>query len=67
VGAPFYNIYTKGGPYNMGGCMGCHGNTTVNGGSDASFILGHGRPFVVEGIDPPPQTMLSRFRSYFSK
>ncbi len=67
VGAPFYNIYTKGGPYNMGGCMGCHGNTTVNGGSDASFILGHGKPFVVEGIDPPSQTMLSRFRGYFSK
>lgn len=67
VGAPFYNIYTRGGPYNMGGCMGCHGNTTVNGGSDASFILGHGRPFVIEGIDPPPQTMLLRHQSYFRK
>lgn len=67
IGDPFYNIYTKGGPYNMGGCMGCHGNTSVNGGSDASFILGHGKPFVVEGIDPPQQTMLSRFRGYFAK
>jgi hypothetical protein len=65
LGAPFYNIYTKGGPYNMGGCMGCHGNTTVNGGSDASFILGHGRPFVVEGVQPPPNLMLLRHRSYF--
>jgi hypothetical protein len=65
LGAPFYNIYTKGGPYNMGGCMGCHGNTTVNGGSDASFILGHGKPFVVEGVQPPPATMLLRHRSYF--
>jgi hypothetical protein len=65
TGAPFYNIYTRGGPYNMGGCMGCHGNTTVNGGSDASFILGHGRPFVIEGIDPSPKTMLLRHRSYF--
>ena len=64
LGDPFYNVYTKGGPYNMGGCMGCHGNTTVNGGSDASFILGHGTPFVIEGIDPPPQTMLLRHRSY---
>lgn len=67
VGAPFYNVYTKGGPYNMGGCMGCHGNTAVNGGSDASFILGHGSPFVIEGINPPPQTMLLRHRSYFKK
>lgn len=65
LGDPFYNVYTRGGPYNMGGCMGCHGNTTVNGGSDASFILGHGKPFVIEGIDPPPQTMLLRHRSYF--
>ena len=67
TGAPFYNVYTKGGPYNMGGCMGCHGNTSVNGGSDASFILGHGSPFVVDGIDPPPQTMLKRFQGYFRK
>ncbi len=67
IGDPFYNVYTKGGPYNMGGCMGCHGNTSVNGGSDASFILGHGRPFGIEGIDPPPQTMIKRFQGYFQK
>lgn len=65
VGAPFFNVYAKGGPYNMGGCMGCHGNTTVNGGSDASFILGHGRPFVIEGVEPSAATMLERFRGYF--
>lgn len=67
VGDPFYNIYTKGVAYNMGGCMGCHGNTAVNGGSDASFILGHGSPFVIDGIDPAPSTMQERFRSYFRK
>jgi len=67
TGAPFYNVYTRGGPYNMGGCMGCHGNTAVNGGSDASFILGHGSPFRIEGIDPPAQTMLKRFQGYFRK
>lgn len=67
VGDPFYNIYTKGVAYNMGGCMGCHGNTSVNGGSDASFILGNGGPFKLEGIDPPPSTMQERFRSYFRK
>lgn len=65
TGAPFYNVYTKGGPYNMGGCMGCHGNTSVNGGSDASFILAHGKPFGIEGIDPPPEVMRARFRGYF--
>jgi len=65
VGAPFFNVYANGGPYNMGGCMGCHGNTTVNGGSDASFILGHGRPFVIEGVEPPAATMLLRFQGYF--
>jgi hypothetical protein len=65
VGAPFFNVYANGGPYNMGGCMGCHGNTTVNGGSDASFILGHGRPFVIEGVEPSAATMLTRFQGYF--
>jgi hypothetical protein len=67
VGDPFYNIYAKGVAYNMGGCMGCHGNTAVNGGSDASFILGHGSPFVIDGIDPSPSIMQERFRSYFRK
>ena len=67
VGAPFYNVYTKGGPYNMGGCMGCHGNTSVNGGSDASFILGHGGPFEIEGVEPSAQTMSLRFQNYFRK
>jgi hypothetical protein len=67
TGAPFYNVYTKGGPYNMGGCMGCHGNTAVNGGSDASFILGNGSPFDIEGIDPPAETMLKRFQGYFRR
>jgi hypothetical protein len=65
VGIPFYNVYGKGGPYNMGGCMGCHGNTTVNGGSDASFILGHGRPFQIEGVDPPAAVMHLRHENYF--
>ena len=67
VGDPFFNIYTKGVAYNMGGCMGCHGNTAVNGGSDASFILGHGQPFVIDGINPTPSIMEERFKSYFRK
>lgn len=67
VGDAFYNIYNNGVAYNMGGCMGCHGNTAVNGGSDASFILGNGGPFKLEGIDPSPPAMEERFRSYFRK
>lgn len=29
---PFYNTYAEGHPYNMGGCMGCHGVAQRNGG-----------------------------------
>jgi hypothetical protein len=65
-GNPFYNIYVTGGPYNMGGCMGCHGNATVSGG-DSSFILKGSKPFVIEGVEPNPKLMLDRFKSYFSK
>lgn len=32
------NVYTGGKAYNMGGCMGCHGNAQVQGG-DFSFLL----------------------------
>ena len=35
--------------YNMGGCMGCHGNAQVSKGTDFSFIL-------AEGFDPAPET-----------
>jgi hypothetical protein len=63
VGDPFYNIYTKGGPYNMGGCMGCHGNAGV-AGTDASFIL-KGAPFTIEGAEPSIDTMRLRHESYF--
>ncbi len=63
VGDPFYNVYTKGGPYNMGGCMGCHGNAAVFG-SDSSFIL-KGAPFVIDGVEPSTKTMIQRHASYF--
>jgi hypothetical protein len=35
-GTPFFNVYAGGQSNNMGGCMGCHGNTQ---GSSFSFIL----------------------------
>lgn len=65
IGNPFYNIYTTGGPYNMGGCMGCHGNAQV-AGTDTSFIL-KGAPFKIEGPEPDADSMLLRHRSFFGK
>lgn len=64
-GNPFYNIYTGGGPYNMGGCMGCHGNAQV-AGTDMSFIL-KGAPFTPEPPAPDADTMRLRFGSFFHK
>ena len=66
-GDPFYNIYTTGGPYNMGGCMGCHGNTAV-GGFDSSFIFSGAKGgFGIEGFQPPSDSraLVRRFRSFF--
>lgn len=37
-GSSFKNVYSGGHGFNMGGCMGCHGNAQV-AGSDFSFIL----------------------------
>lgn len=37
-GTPFLNVAHGGNGYNMGGCMGCHGNAQ-HGGGDFSFIL----------------------------
>jgi hypothetical protein len=41
-GKPFQNVAYHGSGFNMGGCMGCHGNAQ-HGGSDFSFILAGGR------------------------
>lgn len=35
---PIHNVYSEGTAYNMGGCMGCHGNAQVAGG-DFSFLM----------------------------
>jgi len=37
-GSKFYNVFSKGHSFNMGGCMGCHGNAAV-AGADPSFIF----------------------------
>jgi hypothetical protein len=39
-GTPTKNVIFNQQEFNMGGCMGCHGNAQVNVGSDFSFILG---------------------------
>jgi hypothetical protein len=66
VGNPFYNVYTQGGPYNMGGCMGCHGNTTVNSGSDANFIL-TAAPFTPAPVEPSMSIRLATHRAFFKR
>lgn len=37
-GTPTVNVMHAGNGYNLGGCMGCHGNAQ-RGGADFSFIL----------------------------
>jgi len=46
---PFYNVRYQGHAFNMGGCMGCHGNAQAFGG-DFSFIM-----FGAEGGNPSVQ------------
>ncbi|TWB23379.1 hypothetical protein FBZ89_102132 [Nitrospirillum amazonense] len=62
----FQNVYVAGPhgftTYQMGGCMGCHGNAQV-GGTDFSFILG-GNRFNSEPDTPDP-TNAALKRSYF--
>jgi hypothetical protein len=43
----FYNVFHNKSRFNMGGCMGCHGNAAVAGG-DSSFIF-------LDGIVASPQ------------
>ncbi len=38
-GTPTKNVIANQQEFNMGGCMGCHGNAQVNFGADFSFIL----------------------------
>jgi hypothetical protein len=38
-GTPFKNVIYNQQAFNMGGCMGCHGNAQVKKGTDFSFIL----------------------------
>lgn len=42
------NVVSNGNSYNMGGCMGCHGQAQVSFGTDFSFLLdgGNGKPVI---------------------
>jgi hypothetical protein len=52
-GTPFKNVQAGGSSYNMGGCMGCHGNAQ-HFGSDFSFILLGGPVPRPDVADPVP-------------
>jgi len=58
-GTPFHNVYNNGHAYNMGGCMGCHGNAQV-GGADFSFIMEGQRVFKPECVGPTGITQSQR-------
>jgi hypothetical protein len=61
TGTPFKNVYTGGNGFNMGGCMGCHGNAQV-AGSGFSFIF-FGGPVVAPETVGTPNT--AKFRRLF--
>ena len=64
AGRPFHNILFSGQRYNMGGCMGCHGNAAVNNGTDFSFILQSGRLDEPEKVSEPPALIFENTRKY---
>jgi hypothetical protein len=51
INGPFHNVRYSGTAYNMGGCMGCHGNAQL-GGADFSFLLLEGNNTHVQTGDP---------------
>jgi hypothetical protein len=59
------NIVSNGQSYNMGGCMGCHGQAQVTFGTDFSFLLdtGHGKPVRKPDLLQTYQNVLDSFHS----
>ncbi len=68
-GEKFYNVafqkntLQKGMHYNMGGCMGCHGNMQ-QAGFDFSFILGGGRVTQPDVAGPTLGSELAKIQKY---
>lgn len=63
-GVPFDNVVYDNETYNMGGCMGCHGNAQ-HGGADFSFILQGGRVTTPDTAGPASTQSLARFKALF--
>lgn len=63
-GTPFKNVAYNSRDYNMGGCMGCHGNAQ-HGGADFSFILLGGRVLNPDTTGPTTSDQLEKFQKYF--
>jgi hypothetical protein len=62
-GTPFKNVIYNNQAFNMGGCMGCHGNTQVSG-HDFSFILaGAGFNFIPDVGGPEKPSNLNKFNT----
>jgi hypothetical protein len=60
-GSAFKNVVTQGNGFNMGGCMGCHGNAQ-NAGSGFSFIFFGGPVLSPDTVGTPN---LAKFRRLF--
>jgi len=70
---PFMNVFNlqkpTGSPvttYNMGGCMGCHGNAQ-QAGDDFSFIMNVGRNDAPEPLPPPSMSMAAQAQATANK
>lgn len=65
-GKAFKNVAYSGTAYNMGGCMGCHGNAQ-HGGADFSFILDGGRDLQPDTAGSFEPIILNKVIKYLHK
>lgn len=65
-GVPFNNVVYDHSSYNMGGCMGCHGNAQ-HAGADFSFILLGGRVASPDAAGPTSTQSLAKFQALFQR
>ena len=65
-GSAFKNVAYAGHGFNMGGCMGCHGNAQ-HGGSDFSFILSGGRDTAPDTAGTVEPVLLNKVVRYLKK
>lgn len=60
-GTPFKNVIFNKDTFNMGGCMGCHGNAQVSGGDFSFILLGAGFNDAPEVGGPDSPNNLDKF------